>query len=875
MTEMKPEQWKQVDDLLQSALDHTPEERTDFLAQACAGRESLRAEVETLLAHYDQVETFLETPPSEIAAEILERGKTRLIEGQQVGHYKTLVLLGAGGMGEVYLAHDTKLDRKVALKLLPARFTTDEHSEQRFEQEARSASALNHPNIVTIHEIGRFEETHFIVTEFIEGQTLRRRIMDGPMPLTEALDVAIQLASALDAAHSAGIIHRDVKPENIMLRPDGLVKVLDFGLAKLIDVPASTFDTNYPGASLRTTHPGMLIGTAHYMSPEQARGREVDAQTDVWSLGVVIYEMVTGRAPFDGATMSDVLAAIIKDEPLPLARFSSAPAELERIERRALSKALEERYASAREMYLDLKQLDQELKLRAKLKELSPAVTDQQPSLIMNRRRAIWLGGTAVAALSGLTVWRFMPTSLQRLAVLPFRNTENVAEAEPICTGLTAELIYALSETPWLDVPSQSSVSNFKDKDVDPRDAGRKLEASFILTGDVQFEDKKPTIKAVLYDAANGKELWHDYYSTFSSNTHQQIASAVVDLEALGILTDFERSQRDALPAVNQDAWNYYWRGRRQLQLVTPIGYERALELFQRAIKLDSNFALAYSQAAASWSAKALDGIESPAEAFKNQFKYLQIAQKLDPNLPGVHNELGARAFAWDWDWKTAEEEFERSITPNRGYVIDPLYYGSYAAECLAVGRFTKALDLVGTGKKKGKRPGADVVEANLTLLQGNINEAIKRYKNVVRLYPGNENANLGLEEAYRLNEDFPNAIAIRRVIATKNGLLDESLEKLFNSAGDKDAYREIVQRMARLDLQELDNRDAASEYVSPLDRARDYARLDDRESAFRYLHEAYDEKSTGLVFLKVDPIWNPIRDDPQFRELVDKMKFP
>src|SRR5262245_1607879 len=313
MTEMKPEQWKQVDDLLQSALDHAPEKRMEFLAQACAGRESLRAEVELLLTHYDQVDTFLETPPSEIAAEILDRGKTRLTEGQQVGHYTTLVLLGVGGMGGVYLAHDTKLDRKVALKLLPARFTADEHSEHRFEQEARSASALNHPNIVTIHEIGRFEETQFIVTEFIEGQTLRRRMMDGPMTLTQALDIAIQVASALDAAHTAGIIHRDVKPENIMLRPDGLVKVLDFGLAKLIEAPAPTFDTNY----LRTI-PGMLIGTAHYMSPEQARGLEVDAQTDVWSLGVVLYEMVAGRAPFDGATMSDVLAAIIKDEPIPL-----------------------------------------------------------------------------------------------------------------------------------------------------------------------------------------------------------------------------------------------------------------------------------------------------------------------------------------------------------------------------------------------------------------------------------------------------------------------------------------------------------------------------------------------------------------------------
>ena len=370
---MKAERWQQIDHLLQSALALDPEQRPSFLARACAGDEPLRREVESLLVSHDRAGDLLETPLSQVAADLLFRGQAQCVDGQSIGHYKVLVRLGAGAMGEVYLAQDIRLGRKVALKLLPVEFTKDEKRLHRFEQEARAASALNHPNILTIHEIGQADNLHFIATEFIDGETLRQRMAGTRMKLSETLDVAMQGAGALAAAHEAGIVHRDIKPENIMLRRDGYVKVLDFGLAKLTERQAS-IDTGVPTRATFETEPGTVMGTAHYMSPEQARGLELDARTDIFSLGIVLYEMIAGRPPFEGATTSDVITAILKEEPVPLALVSrELPAELEWMLKKTLAKDREQRYQTIRELHIDLKRLRQELELLAKLDGMSPA----------------------------------------------------------------------------------------------------------------------------------------------------------------------------------------------------------------------------------------------------------------------------------------------------------------------------------------------------------------------------------------------------------------------------------------------------------------------------------------------------------------------
>src|SRR5881296_1958035 len=314
---MKAERWKQVNDLFQSAVERAPEERAAFLDEACHGDEGLRREVESLLTSYERAENFIELPAFEVAPELVTNDRAGALVGKVIGHYRIESLIGVGGMGEVYLARDERLGRKAALKLLPDSLTTDETQLSRFKNEARSASALNHPNILTVYEIGTEGNRQFIATEFIEGITLRASLARGRMNLHDALEIAMQVASALAAAHETGVVHRDIKPENIMLRPDGYAKVLDFGIAKLIEQHPGS-DSHEIGTTMLQTQPGLLLGTAHYMSPEQTRGQTVDARSDIWSLGVVLYEMVGGITPFPGETPSDCIASILKTEPPPL-----------------------------------------------------------------------------------------------------------------------------------------------------------------------------------------------------------------------------------------------------------------------------------------------------------------------------------------------------------------------------------------------------------------------------------------------------------------------------------------------------------------------------------------------------------------------------
>jgi serine/threonine protein kinase len=403
---MESERWRQIESLYYTALERGDvTERAAFLVEACAGDDELLREVESLLAVHEQAEGFMATPALEVAAQMIAEDQGQTMLGRKINHYQVLSLLGAGGMGEVYLAEDTRLGRKVALKLLPQKFTQDRERALRFQQEARAASALNHPNILTIYEVGEFEGGHFIATEFIDGQTLRT-LMNARVKLREALDMATQVASALAAAHEAGIVHRDIKPENIMARRDGYIKVLDFGLAKLTERfspdRTSVADSDASTRGLVHSDPEKLMGTARYMSPEQIRGLEADGRSDIFSLGVVLYEMVTGRAPFDGATPGEVMAAICNQEPSPLRRYTQdAPAELERIVGKALQKDCEERYQVIKDLLLDLKSLKLELEVEAKLKRAVSPEAEEEASQIAQPPMPASLSATPPSDSSG------------------------------------------------------------------------------------------------------------------------------------------------------------------------------------------------------------------------------------------------------------------------------------------------------------------------------------------------------------------------------------------------------------------------------------------------------------------------------------------
>jgi eukaryotic-like serine/threonine-protein kinase len=406
---MTPERWQQVKQIFNSAITYRPEERSLFISRACSGDAELRSEVESLIASHEESGSFIDKPAFEAAASWLANEKAELKSGQMIGSYEVISFLSRGGMGEVYLAEDKRLGRKVALKLLPASFTTDEDRLRRFEQEARAASALNHPNIITIYEIREAVGSHIIATEFVEGETLRHRLSRSPLTLSETLNVAMQIADALAAAHKAGIIHRDIKPENIMLRPDGYVKVLDFGLAKLSEQATPAVAAEAPTIQVRTGS-GIVIGTAGYMSPEQARGLGVDHRSDIFSLGAVIYEMLARRKPFEGDTPSDTLAAILKTEPPPLARVvQGVPSELVRIVNKSLRKDREERYQVVKDLWLDLKALKQELEFQDKMDRSvdsldggGPTTTfvPAEPSASLSGAHSSWTS-KAISSLAG------------------------------------------------------------------------------------------------------------------------------------------------------------------------------------------------------------------------------------------------------------------------------------------------------------------------------------------------------------------------------------------------------------------------------------------------------------------------------------------
>src|SRR5262245_24306471 len=367
---MKSERWRQIEELCQAALDRTEEQRASFLDARCAGDEALRREVESLLRYQEPANNFIEAPALEVAAKVVAGDQARPLISEQISHYRTLSLLGTGGMGKVYLAEDINLNRRVALKLLPSEFTRNADRVRRFKQEARALSTLNHPNIVTIYEIGEVEDTHYIATEFIDGQTLRQQMNNEMISLRDAIDVATQVASALAVAHDSGVVHRDIKPENIMVRKDGLVKVLDFGLAKLAEAEADDTDTSALKNEAVGTETGALMGTVRYMSPEQARGLALDARSDIFSLGVVLHEMLSGESPFTGVTTAEVIAAIFAKEPPPITQYRpdapEAPEtldELKRILTLSLQKDRAERYQTAREMLADLKRVKQRLEI--------------------------------------------------------------------------------------------------------------------------------------------------------------------------------------------------------------------------------------------------------------------------------------------------------------------------------------------------------------------------------------------------------------------------------------------------------------------------------------------------------------------------------
>ena len=521
--------------------------------------------------------------------------------GTKLGRYEVRSQLAAGGMGEVYLALDTELDRTVAVKILPAALAADQQRLQRFIQEAKAASALNHPHILTIYEIGNTGTSRFIATEFIDGDTLRQRINAG-MKLVDILEISMQIGSALAAAHEVGIIHRDLKPENVMIRRDGFVKLLDFGLAKLSQPDTSVTDTEAPTKAMVHTAAGTVMGTANYMSPEQAKGIIVDTRTDLWSVGAVLYEMITGHLPFAGESQAETISRILQKEPAPLTRYKNeAPAELDRIVTKALTKNREERYQTAKDLALDLRNLKRKLEVDAEIERTVPleirtlrstnsgnftatgsgsAPTAQQSAgpiashteYIVNRIRQHKLAVVVLAsfvllgaAIAYLYSARTDRTAIDSIAVLPLTNTSADPNAEWLSDGITESIINNLSQLPNLTVIARSSVFRYKGRDVDPQAAARELKVRAALTGRVVQRGDNLSISVELVDASNNRQIWGQQYNRKMSDlvAMQSEISREISEELRLRLTGEERKRVTKQYTANAEAYQLYLKGRR------------------------------------------------------------------------------------------------------------------------------------------------------------------------------------------------------------------------------------------------------------------------------------------------------------------------
>jgi non-specific serine/threonine protein kinase len=735
---MTPARLQTIKEIFHAALDCEPDQLNAFLDETCAGDEVLHANVEALLASHRQAGNFIETPVASLAASIVENGRADLLIGQTIGHYKISKRIGSGGMGEVYLASDISAGRKSALKLLPLRFTGDAERLKRFQQEAHALVGLNHPNILTVYEIGEDHSIHYIASELIEGETLRQHLTRGRMELIEAVDVAIQMASALAAAHNAGIVHRDIKPENIMLRPDGYVKVLDFGIAKLAEQEVPVNMPRDEALLVVETNLGSILGTVRYMSPEQACGGQLDKTTDIWSLGVVLYEMATGHAPFSGDTPREVMSSILEKEPPPLTHYiAHAPAELQQIISKTLRKDREERYPSAHALLQALKDLRHKLEVAADLAHAAAA-----PFWLRWMRSPAALALVVLVAALALALpfyWRRNPTTSpppeKSIAVLPFENRSEDKANAYFAGGVQDEILTRLSKIADLKVISRTSTQHYKSAPENLPEIGRQLGVAHILEGSVQKSGEAVRVNVQLIKAANDSHLWADTFDrklTDIFSVESEVAKAIAD-QLRAKLTGQEEQAISVKPTDNIEAYDAYLRGlafegrsSSSYGSYSPDLTRKAAGFYERAVQLDPNFALAWARLShVNAHLYFSGGLQSTSAQRDTAKRALDNAQKLEPNSPETLLALGYYQYWGLRDYGPAKTTF---------------------------GRVSKML------------PGSSEVPKALGLIarrEGNWDESIAYFEQALSLDPRNVELLIDAASTYTMLRQFPTALKL------------------------------------------------------------------------------------------------------------------
>jgi serine/threonine protein kinase len=882
-----PKRWDKVERIFNAVLDAEESRRAAILEDSCAGDESLRKEVESLLAHHQNAGSFIETPAFEAKEKQVPRAgglpgtasDKHSLAGAVIAQYGVLEEIGAGGMGVVYKAEDTKLGRLVALKFLPGDVARDSVALARFRQEARAASALNHPNICTIYDIEEFQGSQFIAMELLEGRTLQTRIGGKPLPTNLLLDLAIQIADALDTAHAQGIIHRDIKPGNIFITGRDQAKILDFGLAKKTARKIAGRSTALTAASLipeQLTSPGTAVGTIAYMSPEQARGEELDARSDLFSFGAVLYQMATGMAPFRGDTSAVIFDGILHQTPAAPVSFNpQIPAELDRIISKSLEKDRELRYQSAAELRSDLRRLKRQLESGRADSTWQTGETTKPLS-----RRTVKIASAlfvlTVVLIAGILYLPQVQFSnpVRSIAVLPLVDDSKDASSQYMTDGITEGVINKLSEIPALRVMSRNSVFKFKGKEADAQAAGRDLKVEVVLTGRIVHQADGVKISAELVNVSDGSQIWgrqFQYPISDLPRAQDELASTIaVKLKPRLNTADETRLAKSVTD--NSEAYQLYLQGRYHWNQRTPAGIKKSIEFFQQAAEKDPNFALAYVGLADAYNMGNNLGVFTPRESSPEAKAAAVKALVLDPRLGEAHAILGQVKSHYDFDFPGAQREFLKAIELNPNYANAHLYYaGGYLTPMgrhqEAIAEMKKALALDPLSSALNNYMG------NTYLWAGEYQNAVHQFEHTIDLDPTFPLAHfffssclLEIGKYEQAIEEVQKGALLEGVSPDEAAAWTAEFLKAFRTGGPNGYW----QKNLAVALKEHEQSGPGA-----LDLAGAYARVGDKEKALEWLQKAYEERDGNITLVKYLPDFKSLHGDRGFSYLLRRIGLP